>query len=74
MDNIGAEQEIKRIERELDAKNPPPGKPPTRQVNSGGGGGSRGKRDPKKIGQQTQSWLELFYFWGLAQCSRLEKS
>ena len=48
MDNIDAEQEIKRIERELDAKNPPPGKPPTRQANSGGGGDSKGKRDPKK--------------------------
>ena len=34
-----AEQEIKRIERELDAKNPPPGKPPARQGSSGGGAG-----------------------------------
>ena len=74
MDDIGAEQEIKRIEREFDAKNPPPGKPPTRQANSGGGDDSKGKRDPKKIDQQTQSWLELFYFWGSAQCSRLVKS
>ena len=33
-----AEQEMERIERELDAKNPPPNKPPVRQDQSGGGG------------------------------------
>ena len=49
MDNSGAEQEIKRIEHELDAKNPPPpGKPPIRQANSEGGGNSKGKRERKK--------------------------
>ena len=34
-----AEEQIKRIERELDAKNPPPGKPPARQGRSSGGDG-----------------------------------
>ena len=34
MDPSSAEQEINRIERELDAKNPPPGKPPVRRGQS----------------------------------------
>ena len=37
MDTSKAQEEIDRIERELDAKNPPPGKPPARQGRSGGG-------------------------------------
>ena len=36
-----AEQEMERIERELDAKNPPPNKPPVRQDQSGGGGSGK---------------------------------
>ena len=38
MDRSPAEQELNRIERELDATNPPRGKPP---VKHGGGGGSK---------------------------------
>ena len=38
MDPSSAEQEINRIERELDAKNPPPGKPPVRRGQSAGSG------------------------------------
>ena len=34
MNRSDAEQEINRIERELDAKSPPPGKPPASQANS----------------------------------------
>jgi len=34
-----AQEQIERIERELDAKNPPPGQPPARQGSSGGGAG-----------------------------------
>ena len=41
MDKSKAHQEINRIERELKAKNPPPGKPPTKQR----GSGSNGKSD-----------------------------
>ena len=41
MDKSKAHQEINRIERELEAKNPPPGKPPTKQR----GSGSNGKSD-----------------------------
>ena len=37
MDTSKAQEEIDRIERELDAMNPPPGKPPARQRRSGGG-------------------------------------
>ena len=36
MDTSKAQEEIDRIERELDAMNPPPGKPPARQRRSGG--------------------------------------
>ena len=38
MDRSPAEQELNRIERELDATNPPRGKPP---VKHGGGGGAK---------------------------------
>ena len=38
MDPISAEQEINRIERELDVKNPPPGKPLVRRGQSAGSG------------------------------------
>ena len=38
MDSSSAEREINRIERELDAKNSPPGKPSVRQGQSGGVG------------------------------------
>ena len=37
MDTSKAQEEIDRIERELDAMNPPPGKPPARQRRSGSG-------------------------------------
>ena len=36
MNGSDAEQEINRIEQELDAKSPPPGKPPVSQANSEG--------------------------------------
>jgi len=39
MDTRKAQEEIDRIERELDAKNPPPGKPPVTQSGSGQGEG-----------------------------------
>ena len=35
MEKSKAHEEIKRIERELDAKSPPPGKPPAKQRGSG---------------------------------------
>ena len=38
MDSSSAEREINRIERELDAKNSPPGKPSVPQCQSGGVG------------------------------------
>ena len=37
MDTRKAQEEIDRIERELDAKNLPPGKPPVRQRDDGEG-------------------------------------
>ncbi len=42
MDRSPAEQELNRIERELDATNPPRGKPPVKR--GGGGGGKSGNR------------------------------
>ena len=42
MDRSPAEQELNRIERELDATNPPRGKPPVKH--GGGGGGKSGNR------------------------------
>ena len=42
MDRSPAEQELNRIERELDATNPPRGKPPVKR--GGGEGGKSGNR------------------------------
>ena len=42
MDRSPAEQELNRIELELDATNPPRGKPPVKR--GGGGGGKSGNR------------------------------
>ena len=42
MDRSPAEQELNRIEQELDATNPPRGKPPVKH--GGGGGGKSGNR------------------------------
>jgi len=39
MEPSDAEQQINRIEKELDAKSPPPGKPPARQESSEAGDG-----------------------------------
>ena len=44
MDKSKAHEELKRIESELDAKSPPPGKPPAKQRGSGSNGeGNAGK-------------------------------
>ncbi len=49
MDRSPAEQEINRIERELDANEPPGGKPPVKRGGGQGGGGQTGKSGNRSL-------------------------
>jgi hypothetical protein len=55
MDRSPAEQELKRIERELDATNPPRGKPPVKR-----GGGQAGKSRNQSLDAVLVTALLLF--------------
>ena len=49
MDGSPAEQELNRIERELDANNPPGGNPPVKRRGGKKGGGQGGKSDNRSL-------------------------
>ena len=55
MDRSPAEQELNRIERELDATNPPGGKPPVKR-----GGGQSGKSGNRSLDAVLVTALLLF--------------
>jgi len=55
MDRSPAEQELNRIERELDATNPPRGKPPVKR-----GGGQSGKSGNRSLDAVLVTALLLF--------------
>ena len=55
MDRSPAEQELNRIERELDATNPPGGKPPVKR-----GGGQAGKAGNRSLDAVLVTALLLF--------------
>ena len=55
MDRSPAEQELNRIERELDATNPPGGKPPVKR-----GGGQAGKSGNRSLDAVLVTALLLF--------------
>ena len=60
MDRIPAEQEINRIERELDENNPPGGKPPVKRGGDQGGGGQTGKSSNRSLDAVLVTALLLF--------------
>ena len=49
MDRSPAEQELNRIERELDVNEPPGGKPPVKRGVGKGGGGQSGKSGNRSL-------------------------
>ena len=60
MDRIPAEQEINRIERELDENNPPGGKPAVKRGGDQGGGGQTGKSSNRSLDAVLVTALLLF--------------
>ena len=60
MDRSPAEQELKRIERELDANEPPGGKPPVKRGGGQGGEEQRGKSDNRSLDAVLVTALLLF--------------
>ena len=62
MEKSKAHEEIKRIERELDAKSPPPGKPPAKQR----GSGSNDKSDAGKNQSMDAVMIGVVMLLGIA--------
>ena len=60
MDRSPAEQELNRIERELDANEPPGGKPPVKRGGCEGGGGQREKPGNRSLDAVLVTALMLF--------------
>ena len=60
MDRSPAEQELNRIERELDANEPPGGKPPAKRGGCQGGEEQRGKSDNRSLDAVLVTALLLF--------------
>ena len=60
MDRSPAEQELNRIERELDANEPPGGKPPAKRGGGQGGEEHRGKSDNRSLDAVLVTALLLF--------------
>ena len=62
MEKSKAHEEINRIERELDGKSPPPGKPPAKQR----GSGSNGKSDEGKNQSMDAVMIGVMMLLGIA--------
>ena len=60
MDRSPAEQELNRIERELDASLPPGGKPPVKRAGGQGGEGQTGKSGNRSLDAVLVTALLLF--------------
>ena len=60
MDRSPAEQELNRIERELDANEPPGGKPPAKRGGGQGGEKQRGKSGNRSLDAVLVTTLMLF--------------
>ena len=60
MDESTAEHELNRIERELDANNPPGGKPPVMRSGGKDGGGQGGKSGKRSLDAVLVTALLLF--------------
>jgi len=60
MDRSPAEQELNRIERELDVNEPPGGKPPVKRGDGKDGGEQRGKSENRSLDAVLVTALLLF--------------
>ena len=69
MEKSKAHEEINRIERELDAKSPPPGKPPAKQR----GSGSNDKSDAGKNQSMDAVMIGVVMLLGIATTFALEE-